>query len=148
MSMSGFAQWRGAIPIMAPDRPTRRHVHQTRNAEAARKGSVDCRLDDVRSKESEGKSHAGDRSLTHSRLAIVSMPSSLPDIISSSHRRPLAMADRSFPLASARIGLVPLADSLDGWITSRLRRKACGDHGIAITLEGGSEPSRSRISID
>jgi hypothetical protein len=29
-----------------------------------------------------------------------------------------------------------------------LRRKGCGDHGIAITLEGRSEPSRSRISID
>ena len=37
---------------------------------------------------------------------------------------PLAMADRSFLLASARIGLAPLANSLDGWITSRLRRKA------------------------
>ena len=89
-----------------------------------------------------------DRSLTPSRLAIVSMPSTLPEIISSSHRRPLAMADRSFRLASARIGLAPLADSHDGWMTSRLRRKACGDHGIAINLEGRSESSRSRISID
>ena len=52
------------------------------------------------------------------------MPSTLPEIISLSHRRPLAMADRSFLLASARIGLAPLADLLDGWITSRLRRKA------------------------
>ena len=43
--------------------PTRRHVHQARNAEAARKGSIDRRLDDVGSKESEGKSHAG-RSFT------------------------------------------------------------------------------------
>ena len=33
----------------------------------------------------------------------------------------MAMADRSFLLASARIGLAPLANSLDGWITSRLR---------------------------
>jgi len=39
--------------------PTRRHVHQTRNTETARKRSLDCRLDDVRSKESKGKSHAG-----------------------------------------------------------------------------------------
>ncbi len=89
-----------------------------------------------------------DRSLTPSRAAIASMPSTLPEIISSSHRRPLAMADRSFLLASARIGLAPLADSLDGRMTSRLRRKVCGDHGIAITLEGRSEASRSRISID
>ena len=37
--------------------PARRHVHQTRNAEAARQNSIDCRLDDVRCKESEGKSH-------------------------------------------------------------------------------------------
>jgi hypothetical protein len=57
------------------------------------------------------------------------MPSTLPAIISSSHRRPLATADRSFVLASARIGLAPLADSLDGWITSRLRRKVRGDQG-------------------
>ena len=73
-----------------------------------------------------------DRSLTPSRLAIVSMPSTLPEIISSSHRRPLAMADRSFRLASAGIGLAALADSLDAWLISRLRRKACGDHGIAM----------------
>ena len=57
------AQWFGAIPSCAVQAPligpTRRHVHQTRNAKAAWKGSVDCRLDDVRSKESEGKSHAG-----------------------------------------------------------------------------------------
>ena len=39
--------------------PARRHVHQTRNAEAARQNSIDRRLDDVRSKESEGKSHTG-----------------------------------------------------------------------------------------
>src|SRR5208337_3544463 len=65
-----------------------------------------------------------------------------------SHRRPLATAHRSFVLASARIGLAPLVDSLDGWITSRLRRKVCGDQGIAITLAGRSEPSRNRISID
>ena len=80
-----------------------------------------------------------DRSLTPSRAAIASMPSTLPEIISSSHRRPLAMADRSFLLASARIGLPPLADSLGGWITSRLRRKACGDQGITINLVGRSE---------
>src|SRR5271166_569420 len=43
--------------------PTRRHVHQTRNTETARKSSLDCRLDDVRCKESKGKSHAG-RSFT------------------------------------------------------------------------------------
>ena len=89
-----------------------------------------------------------DRSLTPSRAAIASMPSTLPEIISSSHRRPLAMADRSFLLASARIGLAPLADWLGGRMTSRLRRKVCGDHGIAITLEGRSDASRSRISID
>ena len=89
-----------------------------------------------------------DRSLTPSRAAIASMPSTLPEDISSSHRRPSAMADRSFLLASARIGLAPPADSLDGRMTSRLRRKVCGDHGIAITLEGRSEASRSRISID
>jgi hypothetical protein len=29
--------------------PARRHVHQTRNAEAARQNSIDRRLDDVRS---------------------------------------------------------------------------------------------------
>jgi hypothetical protein len=76
------------------------------------------------------------------------MPSTLLEIISPSHRRPLAMADSSFLLALARIGLAPPADPLDGWMTSRLRRKACGDQGIAINLEGRSESSRSRISID
>jgi hypothetical protein len=39
--------------------PVRRHVRQTRNAEAAGQNSIDRPLDDVRSKESEGKSHAG-----------------------------------------------------------------------------------------
>ena len=39
--------------------PVRRHVHQTRNAEAARQSTIDRRLDDVRSEESEGDSHAG-----------------------------------------------------------------------------------------
>src|ERR1700677_2014483 len=39
--------------------PVRRHNHETRNAEAARQNSIDRRLDDVRSSESEGKSHAG-----------------------------------------------------------------------------------------
>jgi hypothetical protein len=58
------------------------------------------------------------------------------------------MADRSFRLASAGIGLAALADSLDGWLTSRLRRKACGDHGIAINLGRRLESSSSRISID
>src|SRR5271157_5191521 len=55
--------WRDSkgLPLIGP---TRRHVHQTRNAEAAWKGSVDCRLDDVRSEEGEGKSHAG-RSFTN-----------------------------------------------------------------------------------
>ena len=33
--------------------PIRRHIHQTRDAEAARKGSVDRRLDDVWSEEGE-----------------------------------------------------------------------------------------------
>ena len=44
--------WRDSkgLPLIGP---TRRHVHQTRNAEAAWKGSVDCRLDDVRSEEGE-----------------------------------------------------------------------------------------------
>src|SRR5271155_4613502 len=127
--------------------PIRRHIHQTRDPEAARKDSVDRRLDDVWSEEGERKSHAG-RSFTDAfTAAIASMPSTLPAIISSSHRRPLATADRSFVLASARIGLAPVADSPDGWITSRLRRKVCGDHGIVITLEGRSVPSRSRISI-
>ena len=89
-----------------------------------------------------------DRSLTPSRAAIASMPSTLPEIISSSHRRPLAMAARSFLLASARIGLAPLDNSLDGWVISRLRRKVCGDHGIVITFSRRSEPSRRRISIE
>ena len=89
-----------------------------------------------------------DRSLTPSRAAIASTPTTLREAISSSHRRPLAMADKSFLLASARIGLAPLADSLGGRMTSRLRRKVCGDHGITITLEGRSEPSRNRISVD
>ena len=37
--------WRDSkgLPLIGP---TRRHVHQTRNAEAAWKGSVDCRLDE------------------------------------------------------------------------------------------------------
>ena len=39
--------------------PTRRHVYQTRNTETAGKSSLDCRPDDVRSKVSKGKSHAG-----------------------------------------------------------------------------------------
>ena len=43
--------------------PTRRHVHQTRNAEAAWQGSIDRHLDDVWSEEGERKSHAG-RSFT------------------------------------------------------------------------------------
>src|ERR1700677_3906613 len=43
--------------------PIRRHVHQTRNAEAAWKGSIDRRLNDVWSEEGERKSHAG-RSFT------------------------------------------------------------------------------------
>ena len=44
--------WRDSkgLPLIGP---TRRHVHQTRNAEAAWKGSVDCRLDDVRSEEGD-----------------------------------------------------------------------------------------------
>ncbi len=33
--------------------PIRRHIHQTRDAEAARKGSIDRRLDDVWSEEGE-----------------------------------------------------------------------------------------------
>ena len=93
--------WRDSkgLPLIGP---TRRHVHQTRNAEAAWKGSVDCRLDDVRSEEGEGKSHAG-RSFTDAFAGgDRPMPSTLPEIISLSHRRPLAMADRSFLLASAR----------------------------------------------
>jgi hypothetical protein len=89
-----------------------------------------------------------DRSLTPSRTAIASMPSTLPVIISSSHRRPFAMADSNFLLASARIGLAPLANSLDGWIISRLRRRVCGDHGIVIASSGRSEPSRRWISIE
>ena len=83
-------------------------------------------------RKASGSPMRADRSLTPSRAAIASMPSILPAIISSSRRRPLATADRSFVLASARI------NSLDGWITSRFSRKACGDHGIVTTLEGGS----------
>jgi hypothetical protein len=89
-----------------------------------------------------------DRSLTPSRAAMVSMPTTLPEAVSSSHRRPLAIAARSFVLASARIGRAALVASLDDWITSRLRRKVCGDQGIAITLEGLSESPRRRISIE
>jgi hypothetical protein len=50
-----------------------------------------------------------DRSLNPSRAAISSTPETLPDMISSSQRRALAMAERSFVLASARIGRVGLA---------------------------------------
>jgi hypothetical protein len=39
--------------------PIRRHIHQTRYAEAARERSVDRRLHDVWSEEGERKSHAG-----------------------------------------------------------------------------------------
>jgi hypothetical protein len=88
-----------------------------------------------------------DRSLMRSRAAIASMPTILREAISSSHRRPLATAERSILLASARIGRPPFAAPLDGWITSRSRRKVCGDHEIAITLEGWAEPSRNRISM-
>src|SRR5208337_5509740 len=38
--------------------PTRRHVHQTRKAKPSWESPVHRRLDDVRSKESEGKTHA------------------------------------------------------------------------------------------
>jgi len=50
--------WRDSegLPLLGP---TRRHIHQTRNTEAARQNSIDRRLDNVRSKESEGKSHSG-----------------------------------------------------------------------------------------
>ena len=44
------------LPLIGP---TRWHIHQTRDAEAARKGSVDCCLDYVWSEEGERKSHAG-----------------------------------------------------------------------------------------
>ena len=49
--------WRDSksLPLIGP---TRRHVHQTRNAEAAWETPVDRRLDDVRSEESQRKSHA------------------------------------------------------------------------------------------
>jgi hypothetical protein len=89
-----------------------------------------------------------DRSLTPSRIAIASMPTTLPEIISSSHRRPLAMADRSFLLAPARIGLAPLADSLDGWITSCLRRKVCGDHGRLVTSITPDEGKRASLLVE
>ena len=47
--------WRDSegLPLLGP---ARRHIHQTRSAEAARQSSINCRLDDVRSKVSEGKS--------------------------------------------------------------------------------------------
>ena len=49
--------WRDSesLPLIGP---TRRHVHQTRNAEASWENSIDSRLDNIRSKESEGKTHA------------------------------------------------------------------------------------------
>ena len=58
VSATRLMVWRDSkgLPLFGP---TRRHVHQPRNAEATRKGSIDGRLDDIQSKESEGKSHAG-----------------------------------------------------------------------------------------
>ena len=91
-----------------------------------------------------------DRSLRPSRTAIVSMLASSPDVRSASQRRPFAMAARSLVLASTRIGRGPLREvSVDG-ISSRLRRKACGDQGIVTTGDRAIDcaPSRSWISTD
>jgi hypothetical protein len=89
-----------------------------------------------------------DRSLMSSLVTISAMSGDLPDMISSSHRRPLAMAARSFVLASARIGSAPIAAPLDGRINSRLRRKGRGDQGIETTLAGRPALCWNRTSID
>ena len=110
LALNGLARFQG-LPLIGP---TRRHVHQTRNAEAAWKGSVDCRLDDVRSEEGEGKSHAG-RSFTNAfaggdRLRAIAAPWRWRIGVSFSLQP--GSASPRWPIRS------------NGWITSRLRRKA------------------------
>ena len=76
-----------------------------------------------------------DRSESPSRAAIDSIFVAGLETMSSSQRRPLAIAAKSFVLASARIGLMAAADTSVGWISSRLRRNVAGDQGIVVTLE-------------
>jgi hypothetical protein len=80
-------------------RPSRRHVHKTGNIEATRKAAIDSRADYFWGEENEGKPHPR-RSFANALAGgLASTPPSLLEIISSSHRRPLAMADKSFLLA-------------------------------------------------
>jgi len=91
-----------------------------------------------------------DRSLRPSRAAMVSMSATAPDVMSASHFLPFAIAARSLALASKRMGRTGSPRLSADAISSRLRRKVCGDHEIVIAADraDASASCRSRISTD
>ena len=74
-------------------------------------------------KKASDKVIRADRSFSPARSAMASMPATLPETISSSHRRARAMPDTSRILASDRIGRGSCGPGEVGAITSRLRMK-------------------------